>query len=205
MDIPFTYSDKNRTEKFNAVLGDIQTNEKFHYNLFSVTKMLLKGYKLEGDKHSLTLCNKTRLIMFDIIVCTQNRALYCARFTRKLGKSETANPAIQGEEDSSKVARKILKVNIKRAHDCLGHMSKDVTRKIAAQLGMELSRTGFQTCEACAIGKAKQCNIPKQALREKATIFNGRVGHNLLKIKVLEGMEVTINKSNWHIMVDKAT
>ncbi len=69
MDILVTCSDKNGTEKFDVVFGDIQTNEKFHYNLFSVTKMLLKGYKLEGDKYSLTLCNKTRLIMFDIIVC----------------------------------------------------------------------------------------------------------------------------------------
>ncbi len=95
-------------------------------------------------------------------------------------------------------------MNIKQAHDCLGHLSKDVTCKIAAQLGMELPRTGFQTCEACAIGKAKQRNIPKEVLRERATIFNGRVGHDLSKIKAPEGMEVTINKSNWHIMVDKA-
>jgi hypothetical protein len=43
MDIPVTYSDKNRTERFDIVLGDIQINEKFYYNLFSVTKMLLKG------------------------------------------------------------------------------------------------------------------------------------------------------------------
>jgi hypothetical protein len=46
MDIPVSYSDKNRTEKFDIVFGDIQTNEKFHYNLLTVTKMLLKGYKL---------------------------------------------------------------------------------------------------------------------------------------------------------------
>ncbi len=148
--ILLTYSDKNGTEKFIIVLGDVQINEKFHYNLFSVTKMLLKEDKLEGDKHLLTLCNKTRSIMFDIIVSMQNGALYCARFTRKLSKSKTANPVLQGEEDSSKV----VKVNIKWAHDCLGHLSKDVTCKIVAQLGMELSRTAFQTCESCAIGKA---------------------------------------------------
>ncbi len=150
------------------------------------------------------MCNKTRSIVIDILVCPQNGALYCARFTRKLDKPQTANPVVQGDEDSLKVAKKILKVNIKWAHDCLGHMNKDVTCKIVAQLGMDLSRTGFQTCEACAIGKAKQCNIPKETSREKATIFNGRVGHNLLKIKAPEGMEVTINKSNWHIMVDEA-
>jgi hypothetical protein len=86
------------------------------------------------------------------------------------------------------VAKKILTVNIRWAHDFLGHLSKDVTCKIAAQLGMKLSRTGFQTCEACAIRNAKQRNIPKEALREKATIFNGRVGHDILKIKAPEGM-----------------
>jgi hypothetical protein len=131
--------------------------------------------------------------------------LYCAKFTRKLDKSETANPVIQGEEDSLKIVKKILKVNIKWAHDCLGHLSKDVTHKIMAQLGMKLSSTGFHTCEACAIGKATQRNISKEALREKATILNGRVGYDLWKNKALEGMEVTINKSNWSIMVEEAT
>ncbi len=106
---------------------------------------------MEGDRHSLTVWNKTRSIVFDNIVHTQYGALYCARFTRTLGESETANPVIQGEEGGSKVAKTILKVNIKWVHDCLGHLSKDATRKIAAQLGMELSRTTFQTCEACAI------------------------------------------------------
>jgi hypothetical protein len=112
---------------------------------------------------------------------------------------------IRDSKSSSKFSKKILKVNIKWAHDCLGDMSKDGTCKIAAQLGMELSRTGFQTCEACAIVKVKQHNIPKEALREKATIFNGRVSHGLLKIKALKGMEVTINKLNWHVMVNEAT
>jgi hypothetical protein len=205
MDISVTYSDKNGIETFDIVLGDVQTNKKFHYSLSSVTKMFLKGFKLEGNRYSLTVQNKTRLIVFDIIVCMQNGTLHCARFTRTLSESETANPVIQGVEGSSKVAKTILKVNIKRVHDCLEHLSKDATCKIAAQLGMELSRTAYQTCEECTIRKAKQHNIPKEALGEKATIFNGRVGHDLSKIKAPEGMEVTINKSNWHMMVDIAT
>ena len=94
-------------------------------------------------------------------------------------------------------------MNIKRIHDCLGHVSEAATRKIAAQLGLTLSRTGFQTCEACAIGKAQQRNISKEATEGKATTFNGRVGHDLAKIKAPEGMEVRINKPNWHILVDE--
>ncbi len=72
--MPVTYSDKNGTEKFDLVLGDVQTNEKFHDSQFSVAKMLLKGYKLGGDKRSHSLCNKTRSIVFGIIVPTQNGA-----------------------------------------------------------------------------------------------------------------------------------
>ncbi len=72
MDILVTYIDKNGTEKFYVILGDVQTNEKFHYNLFSVGKMLLKGFKLEGDKHSLIVSNKTRSIVFDILIRMQN-------------------------------------------------------------------------------------------------------------------------------------
>jgi hypothetical protein len=34
--------------------------------------------------------------MFDIVVRKQNGVLYCARFTRTLGKSEMANQVIQG-------------------------------------------------------------------------------------------------------------
>jgi hypothetical protein len=72
-------------------------------------------------------------------------------------------------------------------------MNEIATRKTAAQLGMELFRTGFATYESCAIGKAQQGNVPKESLGEKATTFNGRVGHDLSKIKVPEGLDVTIN------------
>ncbi len=93
-----------------------------------------------------------------------------------------ANSVIQTVKSGSKIAKKILKVNIKRAHECFGHMNEIATRKTAAQLGMELSRTGFTMCESCAIGKAQQRNVPIESLGEKATIFNGK--HDLSKIKV---------------------
>ena len=149
----------NGTEKFNVMLGDVQTNEKFNYNLFSVTKMLLKGYKLKGEMHLITVWNQTRLIVFDLVIRTKNGVLFCAKFTRNICKSEMANSVIQAVESSSKIAKKILKVNIKRAHECFSHMNEIATRKTAAQLGMEHSRTGFATCESCVIGKAQQCNV----------------------------------------------
>jgi hypothetical protein len=53
MDIPVTYCDKEGTEKFDIVLGEVQKNERFNFNLFSVTKMFLKGHKLKGDRYLL--------------------------------------------------------------------------------------------------------------------------------------------------------
>jgi hypothetical protein len=82
MDIPVTYCDKEGTEKFGIVLGDVQTNGRFNFNLFSVTKMLLKGYKLKGNRYSLTVWNQTQKIVFDIVIHTRNGALYCARFIK---------------------------------------------------------------------------------------------------------------------------
>ncbi len=94
-------------------------------------------------------------------------------------------------------------MNIKHAHEYFGHMNEIATRKTAAQLGMELSWPEFTMCESCAIGKAQQHNVPKELLGKKATTFNGRMGLDLSKIKVPEGLDVTINKPNWHIMVDQ--
>ncbi len=138
MDIPVTYFDKNGTKKFDVILGDIQTNEKFHYNLFSVGKMLLKGYKLEGDRHLFTMANMAGSIVFDILIHTRNGVLFCAQFTRTL-EGETASAVIQENKSIAKAAKQILKVNIKRIHDCLGHVIEASTCKIAEQLGMVLS------------------------------------------------------------------
>jgi hypothetical protein len=106
MDIPVTYVDINGTEKFDVVLEDIQTNEKLNYNLFSVTKMLLKGYQLKGNKNSITVWNQMRSIMFDLAVRTRNGAVFCAKFMRKICKLETANSVVQAVESGSAIAKK---------------------------------------------------------------------------------------------------
>ncbi len=99
-----------------------------------------------------------------------------------------ANSVIQADKSGSKIAKKILRVIIKHAHECFGHMNEIATCKIAAQLGMELSWTGFAMCESCAIGKAQQRNVPKESSGEKTTTFNGRVGHDLLRDLMLQSI-----------------
>jgi hypothetical protein len=72
---------------------------------------------------------------------------------------------------------------------------------------MNLSRGLLPVCEACTIAKAKQRKVPKKTLGEnKATEFNGRIFHNLSKIKVPEELKkFEIAKSHWHILINKAT
>ncbi len=101
--------------------------------------------------------------------------------------------------------KKIFKINVKRAHEYLGHLSKDMTRLTAKYLGMNLSRGTLPVCKSCAIAKVKKKNVPKETSgANKATEFNGRAFHDLSKIKVPEELgQIEIAKSSWHIAVDK--
>ncbi len=83
--------------------------------------------------------------------------------------------------------KKIFKINVKWAHEYLGHLSKDTTGLIAKYLGMNLLRGTLPVCKLCAIAKAKQKNLPKETSgANKATEFNGQVFYDLSKIKVKE-------------------
>jgi hypothetical protein len=63
---------------------------------------------------------------------------------------------------AKKALKKIFKINVKRAHAYLGHLSKDTTRLTAKYLGMNLLHGTLPVCELCAIAKAKQKNVPKE-------------------------------------------
>jgi hypothetical protein len=82
-----------------------------------------------------------------------------------------------------------------------------MTRAAATHLGMTLLQGALPVCESCAIAKVNQRNIPKGISdKSKVTEFNGWIYHNLAIIKVPEEFErVSMTKSNWHILVDKAT
>ena len=52
---------------------------------------------------------------------------------------------------------KVITRTIKQAHDELGHMSEDMTRKVAKELGWTIVRGTMKICESCAKGKANFC------------------------------------------------
>ncbi len=75
MDSPVTYTCGNGKE-IKAELKDVQVNEKFNFNLFSVTRMLQKGYTLKGDAKSITLEKGNHAFVFDIVIWTRGGVLY---------------------------------------------------------------------------------------------------------------------------------
>jgi hypothetical protein len=75
MDIPVVYCDKNGKEVRSTELKDVQVNEGFNFNLFSVNKMLMKGYTLKGDDKSLMILKGEVSFVFDTMIHTKGTFL----------------------------------------------------------------------------------------------------------------------------------
>jgi hypothetical protein len=71
MDTSVTFCDKDGNEIRSAELKDVQVNDRFNFNLFSVKRMLGKGFKLKGNKKSISIYNKTCKFVFDIMIHTK--------------------------------------------------------------------------------------------------------------------------------------
>ena len=53
-----------------------------NYNLCSLFKMLQSGWKMSGNAKAITMRKGSMVIVFVIIIPTNNEALYCACFKR---------------------------------------------------------------------------------------------------------------------------
>ena len=89
-------------------------------------------------------------ITFDIPVRTKKGILCCTRLVPR--EAEVAG----GITD-----KKQITMNVKMAHDALGHMDEARTREIAKQLDIKITRGRMQPCDNCAAAKAKQKCVPK--------------------------------------------
>jgi hypothetical protein len=211
MDIPVKDIEKDGLE-IKAELKDVQINKNFNFNLFSVTKMLKKGYLLSGNKKCMKLKKGAHELTFQSVIRTRGGALYCVIFKRQETQlPETFNVASVVSDSSNlespkEEAKKIFKINVKQAYEYLGHLSEETKRKMALQLGMNLLRGMLPVCESCAIAKARQRNVSKETSEEnKVQEYNGQCFHNIATIKVPKKMEgITISKPNWHILIDEA-
>ncbi len=89
-------------------------------------------------------------------------------------------------------------------HRLLGHHSEMQTQQIAKALGILIAQGSMETCEACAMAKAKQKNTQhKSQGHGKASAFNERVYSDLSYI--YGPNQKRAQKYVWHLMIDSAT
>ena len=177
-----------------GTMGGVHLIPGAPFNLVSGTKLLILGYRVTGDRDKLVYTKDGNELIFDIKVHTPEGMLLCARLKR------TANEVGGAVTEESPVKT----ISIQKAHRELGHMGKEDTRKTAAALGWHVTRGKLDTCESCAIGKAKQKKVKTQAPKEKHKEINGRVYLDSTRI-VNPKAENQPRRPNWTIMVDEKT
>ena len=122
------------------------------YNVIIVSFRLMNGWELAGNKDAITLSKGNAKVTFDIKIHTAKGVIY-AVYIKRTSPQVEANGAI--------VAARTLKMNIRQAHDRLGHIGEDMTRSIAEQLGWTLTRGTLGVCQGCAEAKAKKKSVPQ--------------------------------------------
>ncbi len=70
MDIPAIYCDATEQQCFLVQLNDLQVSDQFNFNLFSVMRVMLKGFELEGNADELTLKKGNCVLRFDTVLHT---------------------------------------------------------------------------------------------------------------------------------------
>jgi hypothetical protein len=85
----------------------------------------------------------------------------------------------------------------------LGHSSEAKTRETAAALGILITRGALETCESCAISKARQKNVNEESTGEKVVKYNGRVFHDIATVKESEEDKSLGRKTVWHITAEE--
>ena len=193
-DLSAVMCDKHGNEKNIVKVKDLTVMPTTKFNLLGISKRLREGWKLYGDNDSISLKKNNNEIKFDIKVTTAKGALYCAYLKREVGAIGTNDKPNKGK-----------KISINTAHEIFGHADEETTRKIAKELGYELTRGTMKPCVSCAIAKAKQKNVPKLSKHEPSKQVNGRVYLDISTVKKPKDVKVTLTKPNWRLIVDEKT
>ena len=89
-----------------------------------------------------------------------------------------------------------VKIDINVMHERLGHASEEIVRQICKESKWHVTGT-FGTCEACALGKAKQKNVPKETFEDKDKFY--------FDISTIKGGESYGGSKHWLLIVHGTT
>jgi hypothetical protein len=133
------------------------------------------------------------MVPFDMVIPT-NKGLLFALYFKRGAEIAGAVPYLKPQ-----------RMSVDEGHNKFGHNDENSTRKIAAELGIELTQGLMKVCEACTIAKAKQKNVPKESDTHEPATGEGHI--MFLDITMIKQRKQgpNISKGNWRIMVDEQT
>ena len=189
--IPVTACDQYGETLQNFTLTNVKYVKEQKFNLFSTSRIVMDGWKPSGGKDALIFEKGEHKLIFDIKIPTATSCLFAICLKRRV-------------IDDAAMAE-VTKMTVMQAHQKLGHINEDMTRKVAKSLGWELTKGSLGVCEACSVGKAKQKNVPKESEHKTvATRPNQRIFLDLASVRAMEGMPKP-TKPQWRITVDEYT
>jgi hypothetical protein len=130
-----------RKELKKVRIQDVTILKNGKFNLFSLSQMLKKGWKLTGNDEYIGISKGDLEIRFDQKIPTKNGVLYGIRIVRN---DELCGGILDAQP---------VKMTLINAHKKLGHMSFPKTKQVANQLGWILTGSS-KVCKVCAEGKA---------------------------------------------------
>jgi Reverse transcriptase (RNA-dependent DNA polymerase)/Zinc knuckle len=184
------------TSNISVRIHDVTIIKNGRFNLFSLSQMLSKGWEMTGSDDNITIKKGHQKISFNEKIYTKKGVLFGIRIIRGgefCGGTHDVNP---------------VTMTVQQAHNKLGHISFEKTKKIAKQMGWILTNN-VTICYACAEAKARQKNIKhtnQMSLIDEKEKNAGRVHIDISSVQNNESAEVeSTYKPYWRIMVDERT
>ena len=191
-----TYYAKNGAKR-DIVLDSVKVvPDLAPFNLFSITTVLARGYKLGNDGKQIYVEKGDFRLKFDQEIETTSGYVAGAKIIPRLNPEQeqaVANIAAPAMERGTKIPIKVF-------HGIFGHHSMASTKSTAKYYGIKLMGS-MQDCEDCLQGKARQKNVGKGTEEKRAT----KPGHRLFfDISSIKNTSYGGSKF-WLLLVDDAT
>merc|ERR1712194_525908 len=113
MDLDCIAIDKNGNAAGSIRLENVALLETSNYNLFSLSKLLNSGWKMQGDATKVVMSKRSMILTFDIVIKTTKGALFCAHLKIKEVVITGANVELTKS------------ISIDKAHRLLGQANKE--------------------------------------------------------------------------------
>jgi hypothetical protein len=142
-------------EKFTMTLNNVKYVPSLCVNLFSFNKALKKGFKVSNDGVIVSLNFEHVKLTFDRVIDTTDGCV------TGLSMKPMISNNINGFANASISNERIYYIN--HLHKLFGHCGQEILN-ITIKMYRFKSSGCFDTCEQCAIAKARQKNVNKQWL-----------------------------------------